>query len=267
MTAQSHIYEMRSLPRNLDFSFPLDQVGWMVCHRNPVYPVQATFVCISFNRKQYSPEAPAEAMISVIYPGTIIPSAGFLHDEIFFAYSRELEPRLCELLKGRLYFRQPFIFTPEIAALCAGLHERLERMHEPGIADDLDFLALQVINSCIQAVSDHTAPTSSDDNIRIYEIAAGLKRGESLDTLIRKHSIGRRKFYYAWNRLFKVSPKQFRQDEMLKQVRLLLLQTDMPVADIACNCGFANETCLYRLFKQKFKMTPTQYRKEQRMLF
>ncbi len=266
MTEQSHIYELKNLPRNLDFSLPLDQVGWMVCHKNPVWIINATFVCISYNRRQYSPDAPAEAIFSVLYPGSTIPSAGFPHDEIFFAYSSELAPRIRELLKGSEFFRLPFIFSPEIAAQCAGLHERLERIHEAGMADNLDFLALQLINSCIQAVRNYTAPISCDDNVRIYEIAAGLKRGESLDALIRKYNLGRRKFYYAWNRLFNISPNQFRQAEMLKQVQLLLQHTTMPVAEIAYNCGFSNETCLFRLFKKKLKMTPTQYRKQERML-
>ena len=265
MTEQSHIYELKNLPRNLDFPFPLDQVGWLVCHKNPLWILNATFVCISYNRKQYSQDAPAEAIFSVHYPGTTIPSAGFLHDEIFFAYSKDLAQQLSGLLKGTLFFRQPFIFTPEIASLCAGLHERLAHLHEPGMADNLDFIALQLINSCIQAVRDFTAPTSCDDAMRIYEIAAGLKRGESLDKLIRKHNLGRRKFYYAWKRVFNVSPKQFRQEEMLKQVQLLLQHTTMPVAEIADNCGFANETCLFRLFKQKYNMTPTQFRKQKRM--
>ena len=266
MIEQSHIYELKDLPRNLDFPLPLDQVGWLLCHKNPLWIINATFVCISYNRRQYSPDAPTEAIFSVHYPGTTIPSAGFLHDEIFFAYSKELAQQLRELLKGTSYFRQPFIFTPEIATLCAGLHERLGRLHEPGMADNLDFLALQLINSCIQAVHDYTAPASCDDNMRIHEIAAGLKRGESLDTLIRKHNLGRRKFYYAWKRVFNVSPNQFRQEEMLKQVQLLLQHTNMPVSEIADNCGFANETCLFRLFKQKYNMTPTQYRKQKRMI-
>ncbi len=266
MTEQSYIYELKDLPRNLGFPLPLDQVGWMIRHKNPLWVLNATFVCISYNRKQYSPDAPADAIFSVHYPGTTIPSAGFLHDEIFFAYDSELAPRICELFKGTSFFRQPFVFTPEIAAQCAGLHERLKHIHEAGMADNLDFLALQLINSCIQAIHNYTAPVSCDDNMRIYEIAAGLKRGECLDKLIRKHNLGRRKFYYVWNRLFNVSPNQYRQEEMLKQAQLLLQHTTMPVAEVAYNCGFSNETCLFRLFKQKFNMTPTQYRKQERML-
>ncbi len=266
MTVQSYIYELKDLPRKLDFPLPLVEVGWMVCHKNLLVVLDATFVCISFNRRQYSPDAPAEAIFSVLYPGTTIPTAGFTHDEIFFSYSKENAQRLSELLKGNVYFRQPFIFTPEIASLCADLHERLGRLHEPGMAGNLDCLALQVINSCIQAVENYKAPVSCDDDLRIHEIAEGLKRGKSLDALLRKHNLGRRKFYYAWKQVFNVSPNQFRQQEMLKQVQLQLLHSTTPVSEIACNCGFSNVTCLFRLFKQKFNMTPTQYRKEQRML-
>ncbi len=262
MTTQSHIYELENLPRNLDFPYSLSQVGWMVCHNSPVQTLKATFVCISFNRRQYSQEAPAEAIISVLYPGTRTTMQNFVHDEIFFSYRPDYAQRINELLKGESFFRQPFTFSSKIAALCADLHERLMRLHEPDMVDNLDMHALQIINSCVQAVRNYTAPTASDD-MRIYEIAARLKQGDSLDALIRKYNFGRRTFYYAWNRIFKISPSKFRQDEMLKQAALLLQQTTMSVAEIASNCGFANETCLYRLFKLKHHLTPTQYRKQQ----
>ncbi len=259
---QSHIYELQNLPRNLDFPLPLNEVGWMVRHRSPAQTLNKNFACINFNNRKYSQDAPSMATFSVLYPGTILSTSGFLHDEIFFSYSREYEQRLHELFKGASFFRMPFIFTSEIAALSAGLHERLERLHEPGMADNMDMIALQMINSCVQAVRDYTAPADGDD-VRIHEIAARLKRGEHLDELIQKHHFGRRTFYYAWNRVFTIPPNKYRLDEMLKQVELLLKQTTMSVSEIANNCGFDKETSLYRLFKQKYHMTPTQYRKQQ----
>ncbi len=265
MIKQSHIYELLNLPRNLNFPLSLDQVGWMVCHRNPGQTVNKTFVCISFNRRQYSQDAPAVAIMSVFYPGNITTTQDFIHDEIFLSYRKEQAQLLYDLIKGVPYFRQPFIFSPDISALCASMHERLDHLHEPGVVDNLDMLALQLISSCIQAINEYSKPTPNED-MRIYEIAAKLKRGERLDALIRKFNFGRRSFYYAWNRIFKTPPGQYRQDEMLKQAALLLLQTTMPVSEIADSCGFANETCLYRLFKKKHHKTPTQYRNEQNKL-
>ena len=259
---QSRIYELQSLPRNLDFPLPLNEVGWMVRHRSPSQTLNKNFICISFNRRKYSQDAPAEAMLSVHYPGTVLSTPGYLHDEIFCSYNRDCEQRLRELLKGASFFKLPFIFTSEIAALCADVHEQLARLHEPGIADNMDFLVLQLLSLCIQAVRNYTAPDDGDD-VRIHEIAARLKQGEHLDMLIRKHHFSRRAFYYAWNRVFSIPPNKFRQNEMLKQVELLLQQTTMPVSEIALNCGFDNETCLYRLFKQKHRLTPTQYRNQQ----
>ncbi len=260
-TMQSRIYELQDLPRNLDFPLPLNEVGWMPRHRSPVQTLTKCFACISFNWRKYSQEAPAEATFSVHYPGTTLATPGLLHDEVFFSYSRGCEPWLRDLLKGVSFFRLPFGYTPEIAALCVSVHERLGRLHEPGMADNLDLLALQLVNACVQAVRDYTAPADGNDR-RIHEIAARLKHGDHLDELIRKHNFSRRAFYYAWNRVFKISPNKFRQDEMLKQVELLLRQTTMSVSEIAFNCGFNNEACLYRLFKQKNDLTPTQYRRQ-----
>lgn len=265
VTMQSRIYELQDLPRNLDFPLPLNEVGWMPRHRSPVQTLTKNFVCISFNWRKYSQDAPAEATFSVHYPGTTLGTPGFLHDEVFFSYSRECEQRLRDLFKGASFFRAPFIYAPEIAAQCISVHERLGRLHEPGMADNLDLLALQLATACVQAVRDYTAPADGDD-MRIHEIAARLKQGDHLDELIPMHHFSRRAFYYAWNRVFQISPNKFRQDEMLKQVESLLRRTSMSVSEIAFNCGFNNEACLYRLFKQKYHLTPTQYRRRQQSL-
>ncbi|MBQ6470460.1 MAG: AraC family transcriptional regulator [Victivallales bacterium] len=259
---KSHIYDLRKIPRNLDFPLPLLAIGWMVCHRSPVKVLTEAYVCISYNRRQYSEEGFSGATLSVLKPGRNMTVAGSLQDEIFFSYRAEDAVQLTRLLKDRTIVGGQFTFTPEINALCAKLHDWLDRLHEPGMADSLDLLAIQLLNLCLVAVQNY-APQNTRDDLRIHEIATRLKRGENLDLLIRKYHFSRRSFYYAWKRVFSETPVRFRRNEMLKQAELLLRQTTMSVVEIAANCNFSNETCFYRLFRQAYHCTPTQYREHQ----
>lgn len=48
----------------------------------------------------------------------------------------------------------------------------------------------------------------------------------------------------------------------LKQAEWLLRSTALPVARIAEESGFVSEKTFYRVFKEQYRMTPLQYRKE-----
>ena len=48
----------------------------------------------------------------------------------------------------------------------------------------------------------------------------------------------------------------------MEKARRLLSSNDMPIGDIAMQCGFEDAGYFGRVFKQIFRMTPSQYRKK-----
>lgn len=70
---------------------------------------------------------------------------------------------------------------------------------------------------------------------------------------------------YHLSRLFKskigISPYEYLLNDRLNQAKKLLVTTDLPVAEIAFQCGFANQSGFMRLFKKAQSCTPLQYRK------
>ncbi len=66
-------------------------------------------------------------------------------------------------------------------------------------------------------------------------------------------------------RLFKKTTSQsindYINDERLLKAKHLILNTDEKLIDISLNVGFKNVTYFNRLFKKKFGITPTQFRK------
>lgn len=53
--------------------------------------------------------------------------------------------------------------------------------------------------------------------------------------------------------------------ECLNQASLMLLNTDLPVLDIARNVGFSNTTHFYSIFQRKFGLTPAEFRKKRKI--
>ncbi|MBQ8332135.1 MAG: helix-turn-helix transcriptional regulator [Clostridia bacterium] len=74
--------------------------------------------------------------------------------------------------------------------------------------------------------------------------------------------------YYSFSRFFKrVSGRSF--NDHLLEVRLnnsqkKLLQSDMPISDVALSCGFEYPSYFIRKFKSKYGMTPKEYREKYR---
>jgi AraC family transcriptional regulator len=83
----------------------------------------------------------------------------------------------------------------------------------------------------------------------------------SLDTLAQQ--VGFSPYYFA--RVFRqallASPHQFVLRQRLERAQQLLEQTDLPLAEVAAACGFADQSHLTRVFKEQLGCTPRAYRR------
>jgi AraC family transcriptional regulator, exoenzyme S synthesis regulatory protein ExsA len=68
------------------------------------------------------------------------------------------------------------------------------------------------------------------------------------------------KFKRDFQRLFHSSPRTWINGKRLEHARMLLQNTDRPVADIALDCGFESTSYFIRLFKKEYQCTPTELR-------
>jgi AraC-like DNA-binding protein len=75
----------------------------------------------------------------------------------------------------------------------------------------------------------------------------------------RSLSSFKRDFHAAYN----VTPHRWLMQRRLSHARHLLRTSDKPVADIAFECGFENNSHFSRLFKENYNISPLQYRKQQ----
>ncbi len=73
--------------------------------------------------------------------------------------------------------------------------------------------------------------------------------------------MSRAEFSAAFRQVFGVPPKQYISLRRLLRARQLLLETPLPIKEIATQCGYHDEFFFHRMFKKYMKTTPAKYRK------
>ena len=264
---KSRIYKLLNEARLLDNPYRLDEIGVMVCHR-PDYrlcpkTLDRLFICIGFNHNKYDANCQdGRATISFLTPGHLCNGQSYKHDEMFFSYSSRQTEALMRIFQNPER-HQKFFFTPEIQKICDDIVEKLACLHQTGCADELDLLALQLVTSCLSQAKRGDGKYVPLD-MKIHDIARELKNGCDLNSLLKKHAIGRRAFYLAWKRLFVLSPAQFRLAEMLSQAETHLTQSSATIGEIASLCGFSSLVYFCECFKRHTGMSPREYRRQHR---
>ena len=68
-------------------------------------------------------------------------------------------------------------------------------------------------------------------------------------------------FNVAFRNSLGTSPHEFLIRRRIERAQQLMLSTDMPLCDIACECGLADQAHLSRLFRKVVGETPAAWRK------
>lgn len=58
-----------------------------------------------------------------------------------------------------------------------------------------------------------------------------------------------------------MSPCEYLIAERIKQAKLLLVHSDMPISEIAYTCGFSSQSYFAKIFKKHLSCTPAEYRR------
>jgi AraC family transcriptional regulator of adaptative response / DNA-3-methyladenine glycosylase II len=107
---------------------------------------------------------------------------------------------------------------------------------------------------------------SVDATSRMAQAAAGLiedrsLEGERLDAVAARLGITDRHLRRAFGAEFGVSPVEFAQTQRLLLAKRLLTDTALPVTEVAFASGFGSLRRFNALFKQRYRLQPTQLRR------
>ncbi len=109
---------------------------------------------------------------------------------------------------------------------------------------------------------------TNENSARLLQIAQPIAYMEqtyyeplSIEKLAGMAGMSERAFYRVFQKATGVSPNQYLTNLRLMQVAELLRHSDMPVSDIADECGFLNSSYMAKQFRKHIGSTPREFRK------
>ena len=92
-------------------------------------------------------------------------------------------------------------------------------------------------------------------------VLQNMSRGQiSLDEMASAMGMGRVPFYHKIRALTAKTPAEIVRDLRLKHACTLLVNTNLNMSELAINVGFMTAENFAAIFKEKFGMTPLEYR-------
>ena len=95
----------------------------------------------------------------------------------------------------------------------------------------------------------------------IDNIQADIKRFPRALIAARTLNISVSRFQHLFKQEMSVSFAQYLKKKRLEKAKKLLIETDLSIKQVAFEIGVGNETNFIRTFKQAFRETPGEYRK------
>lgn len=124
--------------------------------------------------------------------------------------------------------------------------------------------AINILNICItHIVEKHFIQLKNNalsEQIKTY-ILENLSRPLSVEEISKAFFINRQKLHTIFKTHFNDSIKQFIISQRLGKAKELLRSTDKTVEEIAFETGFPDYNYFIRIFKNRFSITPLQYKK------
>ena len=106
-------------------------------------------------------------------------------------------------------------------------------------------------------------PRETAPGLRVREAAQGLGDLDGLARVAdvaRAAGLGQSRFHALFRAIHGKTPKQFRLEKLLDRAVERLLGSSEPVSQIAFALGYENASSFNRLFKQRFGVTPSEFR-------
>lgn len=144
----------------------------------------------------------------------------------------------------------------------------LEEEKLGNVEQEKEYLALYVIAKICDMMEAEKA-SYNGSNRYLFDLLKSVEYihsnyGEKIElqTLYTISCMSRSSYIRYFKQLFGCPPIDYIQDYRLRQARSMLKHTEHTFTTIANNCGFCDGAHFSRLFKEKYHISPSQYREE-----
>lgn len=157
------------------------------------------------------------------------------------------------------------IMDARLAALAATIRRQLLQGEQPrSLATDLATTALESLSAHLKRKAGKSAnmPLSAYKLRRVLQyIGANFTQKIMIEDIASAAgNMSPFHFAHTFKAALGQSPYQYILDQRLRQARDLLVQTDNPLAEIACATGFYDQAHMTEMFRRKIGITPAKMR-------
>ncbi len=269
----SRIFDLQALRRFCGGKPRIEKIGWfrnhIHWHRNTVIDADnISFILdedpgenrlLVDGQEWDNTSSPAPSISCANYGSHMTTLATTRRNELLFRY-RHGDMDMPEYP----FARRHFAVTPHFMELLRQFSKNLDSLSEPGVADQQDLLALQMITEAFVS-AEHAAETLSMPDPRIKIIANRIMShpGEDFNVESAAAELGfsRASFYREWKKYSSVSPYHLLLENRLQTAEWFLAQTTMSMKEIALWSGFRNGSVFTEAFKKQFGIAPRDYRR------
>lgn len=166
-------------------------------------------------------------------------------------------------------FSYPFEITPQIAGLIDELRSCESQIHEPGIPDRIDLIALRLISEVI--LQSRKTSQIQPAHKKIHQIAVFMEGhlNEKLDCriLAEKWGMSLRTFFRHWKEVYRQSPAQYLLKCRMELAKHLLSRSSLSIEQTAESSGFSSTGYFIQAFKRYYGTTPSGFRRKNMQIF
>ncbi len=155
-----------------------------------------------------------------------------------------------------------FAMSSELEMLIAKFNRTVYNLYTPGAADTLDWVCF-----CLMAtlrLQENMSEPDVNMGTRIRNVSIWFRSHFAekidIDEVAEANGFSHDHFFKTWKKHFELTPAQFINNLRLEAAAQRLQDTDIAISEIIREVHFAGEYMFYRCFRQKFGMTPAEYR-------
>jgi len=256
-----------SLPyRVAEAGYLPDQVTF---HKNR--KIEALYVCVILNSDGVgstyvdgvkTPSRNDTPYMTIMSAGLMLNTIrAYRHDEIFFKYFEPAAQSVLSLGIESCHFG----LTSEIVDIVRGIKNAIENAEAPGMADQVDLLAIRFF-AAIMASHRGLVENYISDGTRFQDLISYVSMHATekiaVAQLSRKFGMSTRTFYRVWSRKFSITFSEFLNNLRISAAESLLSETGLTMREIANRCGFSSGKYMVECFHRKRGCSPSACKKQ-----
>jgi len=134
--------------------------------------------------------------------------------------------------------------------------------HLPGRENFANSSFLELIYNISDGIKNHHQSKGTDALLSVLSyINENYSKNITIEDLAKKAGYSKSRFSHIFSEVTGTTPIKYQNDIRLKTSCEMLSSTQYPISEIAIKCGFSDPLYYSRVFKKKYGVSPTDYRK------